>query len=659
MSGIAVIFHLHDKPVADEQINQLVQAMAWRGPDHQGTWLQDSVAMGAVQLWTTPEEWGVRQPVNTPHGDCIVMDGRLDNRPELGHTLKISHAALEAMSDIDLLGAAYQQWGKECVDYLAGSFAFVIWNPTNRTLFAARDPLGMRTFFYFWDGQHFYGASTLQALRGLSFVKPALDEKYIWDYLTSSFMGSFDPEATPLKDIRRLPAGYTLLLTAKDLDVTRYWKPWSLSPINYKRDVEYSEHFRSLFDQIVASHCRAIGPVGVALSGGMDSSAVVCVAKELEQAGVIPTQDLHTFTISFSQSIRAYAGELVNRPRLDMIAAKYGIPVHKIESDDWLPMFEEIPYRNRVPQDEPFIILPRPYRNMGYKIKQVLPDVRVLMTGLGADEGLASSLFFIVDWLRQGNYRPALEVADIVARQSTATSPMTRNQVLFNLILGGMGPRSLAYHLRRKRPGPTDGSLGFRFHFRIPRWIPNHKALTERAFSRLKLIPKTFKAIATQAAFERNILLLGDNVRLWDDQYIGTAAGLEMRHPFYDRRLVEFEQRIPASQKIGPQGKNKYVLRRAMAGIIPVPQEQNGHQEGEGFPYIYRESLKAQWSEIENLFSDSRAAAAGFIDPKSFLEELAKKKTGRGDVTDTEIISTLALEFWLRDFENSSNSLCK
>lgn len=652
MSGIAVILHLHDEPVADGQINQLVQAMAWRGPDHQGIWAEGCAALGAVQLWTTQEEWGVPQPVITPHGDHLVMDGRLDNRVELGHALKISHPTLEKMSDADLLGAAYQQWGKDCVDYLAGSFAFAIWNPTNRTLFAARDPLGMRTFFYFWDGHRFYGASTLQSLRGLSFLKPALDEKYLWDYLTSTFMGSFDPEATPFQEIRRLPAGHTLLLTDKGLDVTRYWKPWSLPPITYKRDAEYSEHFRSLFDQIIASHCRAIGPIGVALSGGMDSSAVVCIAKELEQAGVIPAQDLHTFTISFSQSVRAYAGELVNQPRLDMIAAKYGIPVHKIECDDWLPMFEEIPYRSRVPQDEPFIILPRPYRNMGYKIKQVLPDVRVLMTGLGADEGLSSSLFFIVDWLRQGNYRPALQVADIVARQSAPTTPMTRNQVLFNLILGGMGPRSFAYHLRRKRPGPTDGSLGFRFHFRIPRWLPNHKALTQRAFSRLKLIPKTFKAISAQAAFERNILLLGDNVRLWDDQYIGTAAGLEMRHPFYDRRLVEFVQQLPANQKIGPHGKNKYVLRRAIAGVVPMPPE-NGFQEGEGFPYIYRESLNTQWPEIEKLFTDSRAAAAGFIDPKLFLEELSKKKTGRGDSTDTEIISTLALEFWLRDLESS------
>ena len=360
MSGIASILHLDGQPVPQEQIEQLVQALDWRGPDHREAWVNGQVAVGAVQLWTTPEDWGTHQPLITPQGDCIVLDGRLDNRAELGQAIKIAQADLKTMSDAELLWATYKQWGNDCVSRLAGAFAFVIWDNARQTLFAARDPLGMRSFFYFWNGRRFYGASTLQALRQLPFLEPTLDKQYIWDFLTSTFMGSFDPEATPLQEIRRLPGGYTLQLNDAGLQIERYWQPWHLPPIRYRRDAEYGEHFRELFNTVIASHCRAVGPIGAALSGGLDSSAVVCLVKELEHAGRLPAQDFHTFTIMFNQVLRDQIGPFIHPARLDVLGDKHDVTLHKIECDDWLPLFAELPYRGQVPQDEPFIILSRP-----------------------------------------------------------------------------------------------------------------------------------------------------------------------------------------------------------------------------------------------------------------------------------------------------------
>lgn len=647
MSGIATILHVDAQPVAREEIEQLVQSLAWRGPDHQEVWVDGSVAAGAVQLWTTPEDWGTYQPLITPQRDCIVLDGRLDNRAELGQALKIPHADRKTISDVELLWLTYRQWGNDCVSHLVGAFAFIIWDAAQQTLFAARDPLGLRSFFYAWNGRRFYAASTLQSLRGLPSLKTTLDREYIWDYLTATFMGSFDPEATPLKEIRRLPGGHILQLKNGDLKVRRYWQPWELSPIEYKRDGEYLDHFHSLFKEVIAAQCRAVGPLGSALSGGLDSSSVVCIAKELEAEGILPAKEFHTFTMLFEPALRQHAGALVHPAKLDVLGEKYGLTVHKIECDDWLPMFDQLPYRGRVSQDEPFIIPSRAYRNMGLKIKQACPDVRVLLTGLGADEGLASSLFFVVDWLREGQFSKAMQVV----KQVSAVSTLSSNQILLHLVLAGLGPRSLAYRLRQKHTGMWDMDLGFRFHFRVPRWAPNKPFLTRRALRRLKLIPRNFKSLATRAAFERNILLLGDNVRLWDDQYIGTASGMEMRHPFYDRRLVEFFLRLPVQQKLGRDGRSKYILRQAMADTVPKPPKEADQAEGEGFLYVYRESVKAQWPQIEQLFVDSRAEAAGFINPGLFLEELGEKRFGRGSSPDTAIFSTLALEFWLRELE--------
>lgn len=645
MSGIAAIFRPEQYPIIVEHIEQLVRALGWRGPDQQDKWVNNHIALGATQLWTTPEAWGTRQPLTTTRGDCIVLDGRLDNRPALIEALGLESAEI---SDAALLWQAYQQWGTACVDHLVGAFACLIWDATQQTLFAARDPLGMRSLFYHWDGNQFCAASTLHALRTLPCIQPTLNDAYITDYLTSSFMGSFDPTATPLQQIQRLPAGHFLQVNATGLEVTRYWKPWELPLIELPNDEAYVEHFRALFREVVAAHCRVVGPLGSALSGGLDSASAICVAKELERDGELPALDLHTFTILFDQAMRDKAGVFIPHATLDTIGTELGATVHKLESGDWLPMFEELPYRNRQPIDEPFFIPNRAYRNMGYKIKAVQPAVRVLLTGLGADETLATTLFFLVDWMRQGAVDKALNVAAQIASYSSSNA----HELLFNLTAAGMGSRQLAYQLQQQQTGRWDMDLGFRHHLRVPCWLTDKATVTQQTLDRLELIPANFDDFCTQAAFERNVLLMGDNVRLFDDQYIGMAAGIEMRHPFYDRRIVEFFLRIPVAQKLSPYGTTKYILRRAMTDIIPKPPPQpNPEEEGEGFLYVYRESLKELWPQFEALFADSRAAAAGFIEPDLFLEALGEKRFGRGNSADTALFATLALEFWLRELE--------
>jgi asparagine synthase (glutamine-hydrolysing) len=647
MSGIAIIRHCDEQPVAQAELETLLQAMAWRGPDQQGAWVQGGVALGAVQLWTTSEDWGTLQPVQSPNGDRLVLDGRLDNRPELIHALHLPPQQASTWSDAHLLLAAYQRWGKACVDHLAGAFAFALWDAAHHRLVCARDPLGMRSFFYHWDGRHFYAASTLQALRRLNNLTFHLNDEYVWDFLTTTFAGCFDSQATPFREVQRLPGGHVLIVDGSGLQVQRYWHPWELAPIRYVDDREYATHYRRVFETVVAAQCRAAGPVGVALSGGLDSSSVLCVALEMAQAGRIPAPDFHTFTLMFNPALERVGGNIVSKPLLDAVIAKTGVPHHPLVAYDWLPMFEDIPYRGRVPQDEPYILPSRPYRNMGIKVKQARPDVKVMLTGLGADETMSTSLFFVADWLRAGRVRDAFQVVKHMA----GASSYSHSQIWFNLVLGGWGPRSLAYRLHERLGGKGGLALHFRFHFRIPSWLPDGELLARRNLKRLRLIPDNFSGASARAAFERSVLLMGDNVRLWDDQYMGLAAGIEMRHPFYDRRLVEFVLRLPTEQKLGRAGRGKQVLRQAMVDTIPKMPKEAQADLGPGFVYVYRESLKQQWSALENLFRDSRVAQAGYIEPKTYLQELGAKRSGPGNATDIAVMSTLSLEFWLRELE--------
>lgn len=642
MSGIATIFHRNDQPVERQQIDKLIHAITWRGPDHQGVWCNRSVAIGAVQLWTTPEDQDMLQPLVTPQGDCLALDGRLDNRADLGRQLNIPEHDLAAMSDVTLLWAAYQKWGRGCIDHLVGAYAFIIWDAGKLELFCGRDPVGLRSFFYHWDGHRFYAASTLQALRSLGLWQLTLSEDYIWDYLTTSFNSSYDAEATPFQEIKRLPGGHFLLVTKTDLSVKRYWLPWELPQLQYKQNAEYVAHLHDLFREVITAHCRADGPIGVALSGGLDSSAILCVAREIEQAGQLPAPELHSFTLVWQGAVQSLTG-YVDGGFAETVIKKVGGPSHCLVCDG-VTMFDQVPHRGPVPQDEPNFHIYTPWFNLEQRVKET--GSRVLLTGVGADEGMAASLFFIVDWLRRGRVRETFHIVKNVAQVTSHSF----NQVLFNLVLAGLGPRSLAYRLHKMQPRNSSLGLNTRFHARTSAWLPQSEKLIRRSLARHNLIPKNFKEIAGQAQLEASLLLVGDNTRLWSGQYLGLPAQVDQRYPFFDRRLVEFFVRIPTIQKIGSSGQRKLVMRRAMTGILP--DDVCWRRGNTDYGFVFREGLNHHWNEFRAIFTDSYAAAAGFIDGEAFLNVLNARRLGSGTVSDAEIIPTLGLEFWLREIEN-------
>jgi asparagine synthase (glutamine-hydrolysing) len=641
MSGIAAILHFDDQPVDRKQMDELIQALSWRGPDRQGNWINGSVAMGAVQLCTTPEDWLVSQPVTMPQGECLALDGRIDNRADLGRILAIPESALASMSDVTLLWLAYQKWGETCVDHLIGAYAFIIWDAQKRELFCGRDPIGLRTFFYHWDGRRFYAASTLQSLRGLGLWQLTLNDDYIWDYLTTSFNGSYDAEATPFSEIKRLPGGHFLRLTEAGPVVKRYWKPWELSPLQYKKDAEYTDHLRELFQEVVAAHCRAAAPVAVALSGGLDSASIFGIARQMEQAGQLPAPALHTFTLVWQEAVQSLTG-YADGEFAEVTIEKFGGPAHYLVCDG-VTMFDQVPHRGPVPQDEPNFHIYTPWFKLEQKVKEM--GSRVLLTGMGADEGMVASLFFIVDWLCNGRVRGALRAAKNVA----TVTPHSFGQILFNLVLAGLGPRSLAYKLHQMQPKNSFLGLDSRFHARMTSWLPEKERLIRRSLDRHRLIPKNFKAISGQAQFEASLLLVGDNTRLWSGQYLGLPANIDQRYPFFDRRLIEFFLRIPNAQKVGLSGDRKLVMRRAMAGTLPDPVCWRRGNTDYGF--VVREGLNQHWQQFQDLFTNSRAAAAGYIDGPAFLQVLNARRLGSGIFSDADIIPILGLEFWLREIE--------
>src|SRR5438552_10962549 len=258
MGGVVAILNRVGEPVQPETLSRMLQEMAWRGTDHRGHWVSRNIGLAAVQHWTVPEDVGTSQPLQDTSGRWCVFDGRIDNRPELLELLNHQVRARQ-VSDAGLALAAFDKWGPDSVMRLVGPFALVIWDAVRSRLFAARDPVGLRTMFYCAASGRFVLASSTHALRVGGFVQ-AIDEDYMWEYLSTSFRGPVRQERTPFRNVFRIPPGHWLLADRVGLEIKAFWKPSRLIPIHYKQEVDYADHLRELLGTVVSSQLRAISP---------------------------------------------------------------------------------------------------------------------------------------------------------------------------------------------------------------------------------------------------------------------------------------------------------------------------------------------------------------------------------------------------------------
>ncbi len=279
MTVIAGVHHVDGRPETKVGVARMLDVMADRGPGGIGTWSAGPVTLGCGALAFTPESVGEVQPL--PNGDGtlhLVADARIDNRDELGAALGVPLAQRATLGDAQWILRAYEAWGEECADRLEGDFAFVVWDQARQRLFGARDGLGIKPFFYTSTrrGRTFRFASEPRPLvGGPDGVPSAPNLELMARYVLNRFG---DPEATLYEGVHRLPGGHTITVDGVGLRVTRYWAP---DP-EVRHDgggEDCAEQFLELFGQAVAARCRTVGPVGVYLSGGLDSSSIVCAAK--------------------------------------------------------------------------------------------------------------------------------------------------------------------------------------------------------------------------------------------------------------------------------------------------------------------------------------------------------------------------------------------
>ena len=546
MSGIAAVWLLDGAPLPPADLDRVLERLTPRPDDPADRWLDGPVGLGQRMLAGARDALHATLSQGGEAGDVVVAaDARLDNRAELVAALGLPLFAADGIGDEELLLRAWQRWGEACPARLLGDFAFAVWDGRRRMLFCARDPSGLKPLYYHAGPRVFAAASGTGALLAVPGVPRRIDELRIAAYLVP---GLESRTATFYEGIVRLPPGHCLSVTSAGAGAPRpYWQLDPTQEVRLGSDAEYAERFRELFTDAVRCRLRAAAPVAAALSGGLDSSSVVCVARAIRTAA--GTGPLATYTARFPTIPRCDEGAFVAA-----VEAGGGLRPRHLDGDALDPLGD---LESGALRHEEALQAGGYYMHWALYRAAAADGMRVFLEGTGGDIVVSHGTGYLGDLARQGCW---LELGREARRLSQAFErPIWR--VLRTAAVSVASP-SVRRGWRRVRRGGFLGPPPIRAEFARRICLDEHLRAAEPArlpsdvegargeHWRQLTSPRLAGILETLAA-------------------AGRVMGIDPRDPFLDRRLIEFCLALPASQKIR-QGRTRVVARHALAALLPA-----------------------------------------------------------------------------------------
>jgi asparagine synthase (glutamine-hydrolysing) len=617
VSGIAGIVAWRDPEQERRSLDAMLAAAPYRGQDGSGEWREGGVALGHLATWTTPESVQERQPL--VHGDLVlVADARIDNRTDLLRLLDPGSNCGEGVpTDADLILAAYRRWGVDCAAKLVGDFAFAIWDGAERRLFAARDPMGMRALYYSAEPARILFATEIRQILAVPNIPVEIFEPAVAGYLAG---GLTSPEWTFYAGILQLPAAHALVATE---NVHRTWRYWDIDPehrIRYRTDAQYEEHFRDVFREAVRARLRSVRPVGVLLSGGLDSGSIASMA------GSILAREPGVSVPEF----RAYCWAFDSLPDCDerhvsrIIAEQYGFPVTDIPVDDGWPLSGHDRYGPH--QDDPYFSVQQLMYERTFAAARQL-GTRAMMSGDRGDEQVGMWVYDFPGLAGRLRLREFMaELREVMAHHRTSTSRALRNNLLKPLL------HDLGVQFRK----PTH---------RQP-WISAECARRNPVVH--ALLPWPTAPMRHHARQQRYGLVFrfgGVRTATWLGRS-AASSGITMADPWADRRITEFVLAVP-QEKVNRITEPKRLARRALAPVFPPAALRAVEKRipSSLWDLGFREKERAT---MLSLLEAPQAGARGFLDTgtlrRDYLEYL---RTGN---TRHDWWWAVTLEIWLRKY---------
>ena len=641
MCGIAGILNLREERADKSLVAEMIQTVRHRGPDASGIYCDRNVALGHARLSIIDLACGQQPMQNADHSLCITFNGEIFNYLELRQELIQKGYRFATHSDTEVILHLYEEHGEDCVRFMNGQWAFAIWDANRRQLFLSRDRLGIRPLFYTRTHDAFLFGSEIKSLLACPDVRREIDLDALDEIFTFWFAL---PPRTIFDGISALPPGHSMRVKDGDIHVWQYWELMFPDGATCDeqigdREDEWSEQLLALLTDATRIRLRSDVPVGAYLSGGLDSSVVTALAKQVSNT------HLKTFSVAFDD------GEFDESSYQREVTRFLGTEHQEIRCtyDDLGRIFPEVIKHTETPilrtAPAPLFMLSKLVHSNGYK---------VVLTGEGSDEMLGG-----YDIFKEAKIRRFL-----AAQPDSQIRPLLLKKLY--PYLQNLQAQSGVYLKEFFRVSGDDISSPFFSH--LPRW-----GLT----SRLKLffsdavrseldtrnryddlesrLPAQFSTWDRfcQAQYLEAMYLLPNYILSSQGDRVAMAHSVEVRLPFLDYRVAEFAARIPSRLKMKVLNE-KYILKKCASALIPpsvTRRPKQPYRAPDGKVFFAGESF----DYVEELLSSSSIQRGGIFNPLAVQKLSEKFKNGRaiGIKDNMALVGILSTQLVLHHFVNN------
>lgn len=609
-----------------EQLETSTATLTHRGPDDVGYFVGDGVGLGHRRLSIIDLEGGHQPMFNEDNSISIVFNGEIYNFPELREYLMARGHTFQTKSDTETIVHAYEEWGDGCVEKMSGMFAFAIWDARDRSLFLARDRLGIKPLFYSDFGPKFSFGSEIKAILADQTCPRTIDETALACYFSLSYIPA---PMTIYRDVRQLLPGHTLTWKNGKTHLRKYWD-LQFEPDRGKDEQYFVTGFMELLNDAVKSHLISDVPLGAFLSGGIDSSAVVALMAKMTSSPV------NSFCMGFGGQVGGYLDE---RGFARMVADKYDTNHREYEV---MPHAEGILDTIVRAFDEPFAddsTIPS-----YFVCKVARENVTVAQSGLGGDELFAGYERYL-----------GFELRNIYRK-----IPSLIREVFIRNIIEGLPERKDGHytvnHMKRfVRSSSLSADLAYYGYMTIltPRiadaLFSDRKRFGQELLNCRDFVLQYFNAQNSHNAADSlnrafycdaKTYLPSDILAVTDRMSMHHA--LEVRVPFLDHRLVEFCATVPPEMKM-KRFQKKYLLKKAVRGLLP--DDVIDHRK-QGFVGPMAQWLKHDLKHyVVETLSEKNISKHGYLNPRTVKTILEEHFSGK-EIHDTLIWAMLVFQRW-------------
>ncbi|MGE0561844.1 MAG: asparagine synthase (glutamine-hydrolyzing) [Flavobacteriales bacterium] len=588
MCGIAGIIHFNQTPVQFLELKQMTDVLVHRGPDGEGHWINatKNVGLGHRRLSIIDLSDAGKQPMfYAENRYTITYNGEIYNYLEIRKELQGKGYTFKSNTDTEVILAAYDYWGKDCLHQFEGMFAFALWDEKEQELFCARDRFGEKPFYYYRDNEKFVFASEMKALFSLK-IKKEINRKKTYEYLLFlTVENPYSHEETFFNNILQLAPSSSMVLNKKgEIKTQKYWDLSTTTTFTGSEE-QAVETFKNLFRESVQTRLRSDVSVGSSLSGGLDSSSIVCVMNEL----IDKNNEQHIFSArfpGFKKDEGKHIAEVVNFCNHARIIQHEVFPTE----DSMLKNLRKIMYH----QGQPFVSASIAAQ---FEVMKLASDsnVKVLLDGQGADELLAGYSSSFDSYLRQLYKSNPIKYFSEKKQINQITQNHFSVKGVEGLLLTFFYTQYKKFGNKRRQKINSSDEFFLGMNTEL---VEEYRSSPNPVYA-----PPDLKSHLKFMLVDRG---LNELLRYADRNSM--AHSVEVRLPFLNHKLVEFVFSLPEHYFIR-NGWTKYLLRIGMEGVLPTSIQWRKDKIG-------YEPPQAKWMKNKQLVEMSRNAQQQLINDK-------------------------------------------